>query len=603
MKKKKIMIILILFFFLLGIIFFLITKMNEDKQTLIAHDDIISRQKRVDDQIGDYLKNSHYTLKNPKVLVNPYELSPLTALVVFTSEKKESIKVYVNGEYFITTTEDTSHRIPIMGLLANQDNEISLKTKSDENNFNIHPLIDSTILTNLNINKEGNDKTKYYFTSSSTSNLLYSAFNYQGKLAWYLDIASQGMIEPLDNGNFLIGVPEYTTNKMASFTGIYEVNYLGKIIKRYDSLFGYHHAIKYLGNDIVMLAGSSNDPKTPAMSIIYRLDLNTGKIIDYLDVHEVFKLYDPNWEEYATNLEYGYGVNSFDFHEQSQELLISFRCLNVILSLNYVTKELNWIYTNPLDFPDVFAPYFLKSDFLYPHGQHDVSRIDANTFSFYNNDFDEKNMMNSKVSTYIPNQAGAYIMKIDNMTLSLQEAFLEPTDKFSYALGGFSSENNNFLVTYSYLFYDEKKDITLFDFQENTYSKIIEYNKDGEIIFDANIPDRLYQTKLQEFPKKTDNLWEEYKSYNNFDDLILIDYEALKKAEKHENILTIYKNHTHINLSDEFIKNLYIIFDGEKDFIYPYRGTDIYYQMPEDTYDVYIYLNKKHYNLNTRIKI
>ena len=70
-----------------------------------------------------------YTLDNPNVIVDPYNNSPLTALVIFETAKKEKVKITIEGEDDLTTythqfDKEKVHYIPVYGLYAGKENTV-----------------------------------------------------------------------------------------------------------------------------------------------------------------------------------------------------------------------------------------------------------------------------------------------------------------------------------------------------------------------------------------------------------------------------------------------------------------------------------------------
>ena len=70
-----------------------------------------------------------YTIDNPNVVLNPYDISPLSALVLFETEQEETVKVTIKGKDALTTYTHTfeaakKHFLPIYGLYADKENEV-----------------------------------------------------------------------------------------------------------------------------------------------------------------------------------------------------------------------------------------------------------------------------------------------------------------------------------------------------------------------------------------------------------------------------------------------------------------------------------------------
>jgi len=102
MKKNKIIIVLSILIFLISIF---ILKYNDDNSLFnnkyvynlnVNYDDI---QNNIDKEISKYIKNKKIGMNNPKVILDPYNSSPLTALVIFYTKDSTSIKLYINDIY------------------------------------------------------------------------------------------------------------------------------------------------------------------------------------------------------------------------------------------------------------------------------------------------------------------------------------------------------------------------------------------------------------------------------------------------------------------------------------------------------------------------
>ena len=97
-----------------------------NKEVTVAGDDILSEQAKIDEEIAKYMSDKQYTFNNPKVIKNPYKISPLSALIIFQTSDKEEIKVTINNEEVTTITSSQNHAIPIYGLYAGKDNKVVL---------------------------------------------------------------------------------------------------------------------------------------------------------------------------------------------------------------------------------------------------------------------------------------------------------------------------------------------------------------------------------------------------------------------------------------------------------------------------------------------
>ena len=95
-KNKKILILGILIL-LVAILFLIFTTLNNK----YINKDIIKTTKHlitIQEGYEKNLKTKGYTVDNPNVILDPYKISPLTALVLFETENEVSPKVTITGK-------------------------------------------------------------------------------------------------------------------------------------------------------------------------------------------------------------------------------------------------------------------------------------------------------------------------------------------------------------------------------------------------------------------------------------------------------------------------------------------------------------------------
>ena len=86
---------------------------------------IINKQNAASNKINKAINNKYYTIDDPYVLINPYKLNPLSAIIVFTTDSKTTVTVTINGDLVGTTESDNKHVIPYYEFLR----FISYKTR------------------------------------------------------------------------------------------------------------------------------------------------------------------------------------------------------------------------------------------------------------------------------------------------------------------------------------------------------------------------------------------------------------------------------------------------------------------------------------------
>lgn len=586
--KDKILYIVISIVIIICLIFSYRYDLNVDT----FEEDLISYQKEIDKQIEKYSKDN-YTIENPKIIVNPYRVSPLTALIIFNTDNPVRVHVYVNDELISNMNLSLNHIIPIYYLKENFENKIKLVVDDKEY---IH-----TIKTNkLDFNKikiyKKADVNKKIMLSSSTSGLLYSLFNTNGELIWHLDINSQGFIYKLKNGNFLVSTEEVVSEDNISYiTGLYEMNVLGKIIKRYDLKNMFHHSLKVLDDNTVIICGNN---KGKPMGYVYRISLDDGSVLDSVDFDSVLSKYIEGF--HRIDMPYGLGINSVDYLDG--HLLVSMRNLNLIVSINYKTKEVDYFIANKGEYKFKTLTKVKYVDSIY--GIHDASyQLDINKVSFYNNNY---NMKKDDLKIKEIPASGVLVdgtaKGLFGKTKTVVTTYINE-NKNSYAFGSFSLSGKKALVNYSYQFkdYAHKSNLSVLDFQNHTYSDIIYYDKSKKVIFKGYIEDRIYKADFFEFDSYNDDYEiEEYKYINTLNPKEEVKY--IETKEKYANIFDIHNNYFSTELSDEFDSDIYLILCGKKCYKIKYLKDKTYFDIPEDTYSVYLEFDNIRFKLNKKIK-
>ncbi len=56
-------------------------------------DDLLALQEAVDEDIQAQMNSQSYSIENPYVLLNPYAVSPLTAICAFTTEENTTVSM------------------------------------------------------------------------------------------------------------------------------------------------------------------------------------------------------------------------------------------------------------------------------------------------------------------------------------------------------------------------------------------------------------------------------------------------------------------------------------------------------------------------------
>lgn len=627
--KKKIiylLLILILFGFLVWIIYCKgYGKRFFNDEMVVNYDisEILLEQEEVDHEIDEYLSSDEYTFENPKVIVNPYKISPLTALIIFKTSEEEVISVNINDEYNFSMNEDKEHIIPIYGLYDGKVNEIVLVNKEGNERKILIETEKSSGINDLVIQKTVfNNYNDLYFMTSPVGTPA-SAYDQKGNLKWYLTKRFTMDFEWLDNGHFLVGISNASVADRK--IGFVEMDYLGKIYNYYVLEHGYEFEFQILNNGNYMLCGGEKAIFYDK-AWIYEID-NQGNIIDYIDLYKIFKDIDPDFDD--SRLNFRIIRNGFAYNEDTYEMIISLRGLNSVISVDYRTKKLNYIFAPSGVYSNKFDEYMVTLESgRYPLGIHSVILTKEGYVGFLNNGYDRYNGFevggDDNVSTYLNDYSTAELYEIKDKVAKLIWEYDAGKEIFTHQYGSFNIYNGNKLVDFGWTLNDEyrqREDATLSESEkntDNTYAKIYEFDSNNEMVLEAKIEDGKY--RIFKHGLYSDNI-------NNFDNGKYNFYITMSKSEKEKvNIRKIsdkleqaseYKNtitYTKYSIDTDYNFDTYdevdILLVGENNtgYVVNYKNSlenvkkNLNIELKHGNYALYLIINGVYYKTNVMVK-
>ena len=513
--KKFFLRILIILVILVAVLFTfsIINKESyfEEKEVKYSLGDQIKYQDKVDKQLSEYIIDTRYTIENPKIVVNPYGLTPLTAIIIFNTQYSTDIKVEINGKYFTTMEESTLHSIPIYGMYAGTDNKIKL-TDNLNNSYEYTITTESYEgdLLKIENTSEKLDDSLYFISPNFVENCIYDK---EGNLLWYIKGDYAGDIEYLENGHFYISDPYQGTNGIKiNYAGFLEMDYLGKIYKQYITQYGYHHEIVQLDNNKILTTGT-NDNSNFLEAVLYTMDLETGKIEKSIDMYEFLHKISPEWIESLGN-NFDFVLNSIYYDKPTGDVVISCRGIGTIIRFNFETEEIKWMFGDPDYLPDEFDKYLLKviDDTKYPYGEHCAFLTKEGYLAFHNNDANQFNMKSQKLSDYIDKYTTNVKLEIDEEKRTIKTVWEYEADKKEFSkVGGYLEflENGNTLINYGWSIKEEAyKNPDNISIEDTEYLNgvVIELDSENNVLFRASMDGLIYRvSKIRLYEEITAN--------------------------------------------------------------------------------------------------
>lgn len=602
----------------------------KDKEVISAYGDIFEIQREADEKIEEYKNDNQYTIDNPKIELNPYKISPLTALVIFQTEKEETVSIEINEKYKTTMESSKKHAIPIYGMYPDYENKIKLKLSSGLEK-------EITIKTD----KYQGDKITLEKTSNVTENNLYfispnfvnnCIIDGKGNVIWYLLGDYAGDIEFLENGHFYISDCNQGRNGVKiNYSSFLEMDYLGKIYNQWITEYGVHHELVPLSDDKMMVLGA-NDESNFFDSYIYTIDLKTGKVIKYIDLYELLHNIDPELiEGLGTNFDLV--NNSAYYNEETGDLLISLRGLNSLMKINFNTSEIKWIFGDLEFWGEKFSKYMLKvtDNTRFLGGQHSAFITKDGLIGVHNNDIDQFDLSDTNLTHYLDRYTTCDLYEIDEnkMTIKTKWQYTANKELFSNVAGHMEIlKDDSKLITYGWAMkkeaYENPKGILYTD-PNYKNGVIVQIDKNDQITFKATMPGLIYRTfKIDGIYKEntTNYKIEKFSRINgttvNGEKIETSEVaKELKTASEYFNKFELITNRASIYDDFEITDTVDIIFAGEDKSIYKYSYkqankegpksfnsgfSSIPVNIPEGKYAVYIKKNNNYYDIKKVIE-
>lgn len=425
-RKKEIRLIIILLLLLAGILVFVYFNEYDRNDKLVKENEsLISLQEGYNDD----LNAKGYTIDNPKVVIDPYKASPLTAMVMFETKESTEVKVSIQGKddktgLSYTFPNSKEHYLAIYGLYAGYDNIVTIEYGDVKKSIIIgtDSLPDDFVLpTSVNGIREELDNDFYFFTPSAKG---YSAaYDINGDVRWYLTNYALWDNTRLKNGRMLVST-ERLMYSPYYMTGLYEIDMFGKIYKEYSLAGGYHHDYYELPNGNLLVASDDfgNDDGT-VEDVIVEVDKTTGAIVKTFDLKKILNMEDgksENWTSYDW-----FHNNSVWYDEKTNSITLSGRHQDAVINIDYNSGKLNWIIGDKTEWSSEYQKYFFTpvgSDFEWQWSQH-AAMITPEGYVFI---FDNGNNKSKIKDSYVDAEnsySRGVMYKIDTEKMTIEQVY------------------------------------------------------------------------------------------------------------------------------------------------------------------------------------
>jgi arylsulfate sulfotransferase len=610
--KKKLLIIIGTFTIIISSLCYLIftyqlvEPTNNTLSTLqeVTSYDILAEQLDIEKNILLEYESSHYTFEDPYVIVDPYNFNPLSALVMFSTEKSDIIDITIIGKddystFSYTLSVDSNIvQLPILGLYEGTSTEVILTNSSGISHtlfieceplpydFQTYELVES----HPEVMEEGITLFTACFEHSYTALL-----DCYGDVRGYLSnqrIAHGTSMILLENGHMLSTGDEFRTVPYHKLN-LYEFNWLGKIFTEYQIPNAVHHDITELpngdflatSNNVNMFESGTNE------DVVIIIDRETGTIKREYNFRDIL---DENRETYHhfeqtivknTIITDWMHTNGAVYDSGNNNIIVSSPIQSQVVSIDASTEQINWILGSHEGYEGSSA--FLKQYLLtptdnteFPWGQHqpmilpdfdnNEDTIDIMLFdNGQSKSITEENAIdaNNNYSRGVHYRINENEMTVEQLWQYGKERNLECYATF---LGdaNYLPTTNNRLITFGGQIRDG--DIALDSIIDSVFgnaivkSRVVEVTEDNDIVYEINVTPTGNDTSGETYQAKRIPLFIET-AYN----YTLADQEGKRLGTRTSDALMtdmtypmFFTKNIHFDFTEIYVNDTHLIIDG-----------------------------------------
>lgn len=478
---------------------------TEGKTEVLTQQTLLESQTQLTDRILSQAQGG--TLENPVILVNPYQISPLSALIQFNTDLEVPVQMTVKGKTSKTDLtfnfEPTSnHLLPVIGLYPDQPTQVQLLIDGDmlaEYTIQADPIPEDAFQAEITVPSQQPQPNTLIFTTPSSTGYA-SGYDADGNLRWILNQMLLWDLNLLDNGkitlstNRLLNSPYYTT-------GFLTMDLLGHIDFEYSLPGGYHHDLDQLPNGNYLVASDDFSGST-VEDIVVEVDRNTGSIVKTFDLKSILPQDDGkslNWtkEDWFHN-------NSVDYNPIQNTLTVSGRHQDAVAVIDYDTQKLKWIIGSPEGWSQSMQSYFptpIGESFEWQWAQHAATWISETQLMLFDN-----GMYRSKSKDQALNAKNNYsrlvIYELDEAAGTLLQVYEYGRERgYAYYSPYISDvdqlKENHYLITSGGISWlngkinNDPGSLTEFDRMEAYLTEI----QGDQVIFELKIPANIYRAE------------------------------------------------------------------------------------------------------------
>jgi arylsulfate sulfotransferase len=342
----------------------------------------------------DYQAGS-YTFMDPYIVQDPYNMNPLSALVIFEGSEPGDVEVTIQGDDVATTftyvkTSKTSHfEVPIVGLYAGRENSVTLKNPQGEVKtlaISTEPLPADFQQFTLEASIPAKMEPGITLFTPCFEQTYTAILDANAQVRGYLSnkYMAHGTAMILSKNGHIISTGDEYKQIPYNMTSLWEFNWLGKVFTEFEIPNGVHHNISELANGDILAVSNNREMFTSGTreDVAVIVDRKTGEVKKEYDFRNIidekrdpYTHFHPNILN-MQNIDWMH-MNGAILDTADNLLIVSSPIQSQVVAINPDTSEIQWIlgphegYEGSSEF---LAKYLLTpvgNDFEWQWGQHD----------------------------------------------------------------------------------------------------------------------------------------------------------------------------------------------------------------------------------------
>ena len=364
--------------------------------------ELLENQKKIIKRINDSYKERIYTVDNPYISLNPFDVCPLSAILKFSTNKPCKLNLCIANNLNLEIEDfKVEHEVSILGLLPDENNKVEVKCvyKNGEEEKAVHFIRTEKLpreypsLELLESDKEGMEDGMMAISLGKslgvkTTNHLYSIIDDIARVRWLYTGRACHVFFKLRNGNLLVDAP-ISSGICGAYTaaGFIEMDFVGRIINFYPIENGLHHDVIELENGNFLAITQRENTK---QDLLVEIDRESKKVIKEWDFR---KILDFNRKTVIDKISVNHPLdwlhlNSLVYDKESNSIIASSRNQSTVVKFDKDTEEIKWILAPHYDWNDNLKKYLLKplgEGFEWSYAQHTPVLNDRGNLLLFDN--------------------------------------------------------------------------------------------------------------------------------------------------------------------------------------------------------------------------